>query len=278
MQNNYLTLEEIKEVELGILIKFDRFCRDNDLTYMLTYGTLLGAVRHKGFIPWDDDIDVMMPRVDYEKFINLMLTGKEIYGTELLSRRNPYYYYPFVKLSDMSTVAKMENNKTPHGLWIDIFPIDSVPDDKKKAEKFHRKFIRLRSLVISYTTDFKSGKATGKNLLKLFLKALVRLIGINNLCRYIENESIKYNDTNCHKASSVCWQRVTGGNLDLDCYLNPVEIEFENKQFFAPQNYEIYLSSLFGNYMELPPENKRITHFLKVEYKQKKNYERSNLN
>ena len=114
-----ITPEEIKKIQLDLLIQFAEFCKKNNLYYCLAYGTLLGAIRHKGFIPWDDDIDVIMPRPDYEKFCKLVAEKK--IATSLQNNST----YPFVKIIDTRTLVRERfAQKEEVGIWIDVFVLD----------------------------------------------------------------------------------------------------------------------------------------------------------
>ena len=131
-----MQLREIKDIELDILIAFNKFCQDNNLKYYLSGGTLLGAIRHKGFIPWDDDIDVCMPRPDYERlmkiFPNIYMNK---YKLKTISRKN--FICPFAKIIDINTRVDFKYlNNIDKNLWLDIFPIDGLPKSKKKQIEF----------------------------------------------------------------------------------------------------------------------------------------------
>ena len=144
-----LSLEELKKVELDILIWFADICEQEKLNYTLSYGTLLGAVRHKGFIPWDDDIDVAMPRPDYEKFIEYCNTHETHY--KLIDIHNDKgYNYLFAKVYDPNTtiVEKYANRfKANYGVYIDIFPVDGFGDDLDYALKFYNQYKFKKSIL-----------------------------------------------------------------------------------------------------------------------------------
>lgn len=261
MNTPELTLEEVKQIEFSILEKFIAYCEEHGLIYTLTYGTLLGAIRHKGFIPWDDDIDVMMPRIDYEKFVEAFKQSSPIPGCELLYRgKNSTYFFPFAKLCDDSTIAKMEDNHTEHGIWVDVFPVDHVPNDEEEARKFHRHIRFYKNLVISYTTDFSTKHGNWKLIPKFFFAGVVRLVGVNRVVDYIEKETVKYNNAKTKKVAIVSWQSNEGGNMPENEFLHPIQVDFNGIKVNSPADYDAYLSSIYGDYMQVPPENKRTTH------------------
>ena len=265
----YLTLEEIKDIELDLLIKFDEFCIKHDLTYSLAYGTLLGAIRHKDFIPWDDDVDVMMPRDDYDKLFSL-LCDKDEHITDyisVLTSKNSGYYYHFNKIFNKNTIAKMDNNVTEHGIWLDIFPIDSVPDSDIKAHFFHVKARLLRNIIISATTNFKS-KKNNKYYLKLFLKCIANCIGVQKISDYLSKYIQKYNGNECKNVSVIHGQYSTAADLDYKQYFETERKIFREHYFCVSKGWDAILKGMYGDYMEIPDVGKRATHFLKASYKQ----------
>ena len=262
-----ISKEQQKKIQLDVLKNIDEFCKENNIKYSLAFGTLLGAVRHQGYIPWDDDIDIMMPRKDYKRLLSLYKQGKKIKGIELLySTYTNEYYYPFAKLCDTNTIAKMQSSVTKHGIWIDVFPIDKVPSDTTKTVLFQKRMILLRAAIISFATDFKHRKFDIKTIPKLFLSICVKVIGGKRMTLIMEKEARKYNNSTSDRYCPVIWQAATGGILTKEELKNRIKIPFEQYEFYAIKNYDSYLKSLYGNYMVLPPENKRITHGLEVYY------------
>ncbi len=130
-------MREIKEIELKILIEFDRLCKENNLTYYLAFGTLLGAARHGGFIPWDDDIDVMMPRDDYERLLVGFNEWSQSDCYELKVYSDGYSIYPFAKMVNNRTVVTENFTRCEFkiGVWMDIFPLDNVNKDDRELFK-----------------------------------------------------------------------------------------------------------------------------------------------
>ena len=167
-----LTLEEVKQVELEILLVFDRVCRENGLKYSMCAGTLLGAVRHQGFIPWDDDIDLCMPRPDYEKLIRLSREGKLFPEyLKLACFEEGTLDSPYMKIMDTRTRIREENytQQDVKSLWIDVFPVDGLPDTWKETVRLYQKAQFLCKLSVA--TVVHAGY--GKTLLKRVLKPLV---------------------------------------------------------------------------------------------------------
>ena len=136
-----LTVDDARKVELGILKYIDSVCRSNNIPYCLDYGTLLGAIRHKGFIPWDDDIDISMKRDDYERFVELMQSNTPSQYRLLTDKTCEGYYYEYGKMVDTSTrLVETDIMEIPEmGVWVDIFPKDNI--------SLHHSFYRTVLLV-----------------------------------------------------------------------------------------------------------------------------------
>ena len=260
-----LDSNEIKQMELDLLKSFKKMCEANGLYYTLCGGTLLGAVRHKGFIPWDDDIDVLMPRPDYERLLN----GKEIDLSMLpafysiVNWKNKTHDYPFMKMVDTRThieIPYLNDAFKPKNLWIDIFPIDGNPDDVQSLEKLYKKAIFWRQLIRLKTANPKEGKSRLKKVLKPFLVAGVKALNNDRLCEKLDQIAKTYSFSEQSKIGGVLWGYGPQERIDKKQYLTPVDIIFEGEVFNAPSNYDEYLKGLYGDYMKLPPEDKRITH------------------
>ena len=261
-----LTLEEVKKIEFNILFEFADFCSQNNLKYYLGYGTLLGAARHKGFIPWDDDIDVLMPRSDYNKFIEL--TGYTPIKQNLETRlyrdcKNPNIY-PFAKVIDTNTIVyeKGKSKKNISGLWIDIFPLDGYPEDKKEAQKLFDKYIKLRNLQDLATTNpmYVNQNILKKIIKTIFIAPFVKLYGIKKICKRIDLLAQSYDFDFSDKVTDFTWCDNVNSFL-LKNELEPsVNVFFEGCEFKAPAGWEQYLERLYGDWKKLPPEEQRISH------------------
>lgn len=262
---NEAQLRDLQLCELEALEYFDSFCRNHGLTYYLCGGSLIGALRHKGFIPWDDDTDVLMPRPDYEKFI-------EIYRKENPSERfvlvddsdiNSFSGNIFAVLCDTDhTMVKdyQENMDTPHGIPLDIFPIDGLAD---------RRFARLMQYFWTMIYSLFRAQLVPKNqggLLKFGSKILLGVFRRRKtrykIWRYAERRMKRYNFEESENVAELCagfyfMKKVYPREL---IYSGVTEVEFEGRKFFAMSGYEEYLKIPFGDYRELPPEEKRVPH------------------
>ncbi len=267
-----LTLEEMHEALLEILTEFDRVCRKYGLRYSLAAGTLLGAVRHKGFIPWDDDVDVYMPRPDYEKFIELVAGGGVLPEYMSLSPdRGKGTYYCFAKILDSRYPLKCSNHIEVKYLYLDIFPVDGVPADKKERDKMYKKekvWVYLAGICQWYTIDRWWGFI--EYIFGFWLYIFVNLfIGRKRAVKKMNEYAAKYPYETSELAAFH--------NFGLSCealprqaYEDLQEMEFEGRKFFVTSAWETYLKNKFGNYMQLPPKSRRKPkHFIKIYKKEK---------
>ena len=252
------TLKKLHQVQLEILDEFKRICDKNNLTYYMVGGTFLGAVRHSGFIPWDDDIDVGMPRKDYEKFIEC--AKKELNKKYFLDcfLTNSNYYLPYAKLKkngtlfDEAIVHHLDNHK---GIFIDIFPFDNVPKNNFG--------LKLRAIIAFSITDAMAYKYKIKSVKKL-MHPIISL----GLCLFSKKSLMSFQKkivTYCHDDNSKYMCDIGAGygyrkELILREEMLPVrKMKFENKEYCVPRT-DSHLKKLYGNYLELPPKDKRKTH------------------
>jgi lipopolysaccharide cholinephosphotransferase len=255
--------EDQKRIMLQILEAVDRHCTQNNITYYMTYGTLLGAVRHKGYIPWDDDIDIVMSRRDYDIFCRTFPEGRED-TLRLVSIDNTKGYYLLsAKVCDTRTVL-VENVQNPIelGVNIDIFINDLLSDDLKNAKNLVYANMRMFRLIKASAIADREGRAWYKQLLLRFLRVLMKGISVRRVLKRIEKQSRKYE----HSASSVYCGSMTSlyyGEREITetkWWGEGVRLAFEGKQFRAPSDYHAVLKSFYGDYMKLPPPEQQVTH------------------
>ena len=253
-----LNIDEIRLIQLGVLKKVATYCEDNNLAYSLCGGTLLGAVRHKGYIPWDDDIDIMMPRLDYEKLI-------ESYNDEELTlfeiRKNKKYDKPFAKIADNKTILK-ENTKTNYeiGVNIDIFPVDGFPSDSKLIENHVRKIKSYYNLLVFRSLKTRKGRNMIKNTSLLILQPLVRLIPKIFFMKRIVELAKVYDFEISRNAGIAVWGYGTREVCPKHIFEEYIMYKFEEFEFKGIKDFDTYLTNVYGDYMKLPPEEKRVTH------------------
>jgi lipopolysaccharide cholinephosphotransferase len=260
-----LELDEIKKMQFELLIKFDEICKKYELTYYLEFGTLLGSVRHKGFIPWDDDIDVGMPREDYEK-LNVLIGNTLIENRyELINYKNPKFIYVMSKFTDHSTI--MIENIAIHnvcGVYIDVFPLDTIRSDKKSIKKMYNQLIFLHHcLNISSTHNIERTGFFKKCLLGL-LAPCCRFVGYKNWIKLINYTCKKYSDPEKGDCCAILSyfsnpKEFVKNRGSKSIFSNYIFSSFEGHNFPIPIGYDQWLKNIYGDYMKLPPIEKRIS-------------------
>lgn len=254
--------EELKSIELDILKDVHTFCEMNNLTYYLCGGTLLGAVRHRGFIPWDDDIDIFMPRLDYERFLTEYASKQY---SVLCHKNTQGYYLPFAKVIDKNTrIEETLVKSIPNcGVFVDVFPIDGFSDDfdiAKKMVKKAKRYMFMNSLSYSLPQKNDSIKHIVKNVLIKFARRNIYLKKIEKLSRRYSFENSKY--VGC--VFGFYGEREI--NL-AEVFSDRQLLQFEDSEFYAAIGTDEYLTKLYGDYMTPPPIEKQVTHHSFIAYR-----------
>ncbi len=259
-----LSLPEIRKRQIALLVWFDEFCKKESLRYSLAGGTLLGAVRHGGYIPWDDDIDVMMPRPDYDKFISLTKSynnDKICVISPIFTPKKEILPFTYIKVCDTSTllIEKQETKRIEYYIYIDVFPIDAFPNKEKQQRRFVRKYTNLNLLVqILFLAKYNIRYGTFVRKSFWYLMFLIsKIVDGRRILQYIETKLRKNN----FDSADFCGNAFCGYGIKECIHRNAFDLDtilFEGKKFSCLAGYEEYLSHLYGNYMQLPPKEKQI--------------------
>lgn len=257
-------LKKIQKAELYLLLEFDKVCRGAGLTYFLDSGTALGAVRHGGFIPWDDDIDVGMPRKDYEKF---MAIGQGMLPSNIFlqNRQTEKNYKRFAAKLRLEGTIFPESDDLPYvhnGIFIDIFPFDNIPSNKLLAKWNVRTVIEGLHAVRAYRN--KGGKESPSISRKL-ISRMVRIFPskcIDSLERRCLKKARRNENKFTDRMTCYFWRMsLSNQYLFETCQMLPVkDVMFEGHTVMIMKNPDYYLTLMYGNYMQLPPMEQRKPH------------------
>lgn len=258
-----LSIREIQLAELAILKQSVQFFEKNHLSYWLYGGTLLGAIRHQGFIPWDDDIDIIMPRPDYEKLLNIMKNTQnkigpfELHAVEL---ENSNHLCP--KIIDERINIEQEGH-VEKNLWIDIFPLDGLPDSK--PERYLRKISRYKNTFYMRALSYEH-QIYPKSIIKKEISQLRRLLNLDKTIKKLNKMAKKfsYEDAKTYVCDTV-WAVHPGNILKKEWLDTTIKMPFEDTEVNVFGGYKYYLENRYGkDYMKIPPEDKRETHHIRA--------------
>ncbi len=257
-----MSLDEAKKIQIEILRELDSFCRLNNINYSIAYGTLIGAVRHKGFIPWDDDIDVTMLRTDFEKFLRLFHSEK----FELLQPMRQKRWEFFARIVDPQTeVGFPQFLKSPFGVWLTIFPIDTRPDDDQEWRKQKRKIDFAASLARIKCAVLTRNRFM--NVIKRLSHFLASPIPLSIINKRVLKYATQYEGQKTSK--KIVW--VSYNTYEIypsELFDSYVDLTFEDLRVKAMSGFDTYLRTAYGDYMKLPPiEQQCQTHEYTAYYK-----------
>ena len=255
-----LETSEVKQTIFDILCAFADYCDKYQLRYYLSGGTLLGAIRHKDFIPWDDDIDLLMPRPDYGKLHELLKNESIRPYYKLISLEAGNSFWPFAKLIDTRTHTENTYATTDRWLWIDIFPMDGLPNDEEESNKILSQAPPMKIWFNRCNAKIGEGKGTIRSIMKIPMILALRLYTPERLGRKLDTLAKQYSFEDSDYVGGIAWSLGPKERMYKTDYLVTEDVEFHGRKFHAPACWDYYLSRIYGDYMQLPPENQRVNH------------------
>lgn len=265
-----MTLQEVQKVNLEMMKDIHAFCVKNGINYSLAYGTLIGAIRHKGFIPWDDDIDIMMPRPDFERF-SREYTSEKGYKLSSVYDNDTYVNYTRVYDQDTLVVCPAKAAKYDIGVWIDIFPVDGISDDENLSKKQFQQLRRYTGTVMQWRKLLHAIERGGiivkvKSIIRLIQLWLVQKGGFPYWHKQVINICKEYEFGTTKRCSSlVCIEANKFDRQEIfltEDFSQFVLLPFETERFMVAVGYDHILTVIFGDYLQIPPKDKQVSHII----------------
>ena len=268
-------IDQIHKKDLELAEFFKGICKKNNLTYYIIGGTLLGAIRHKGFIPWDDDMDLAMPREDYEKFLQIMMQANEKFKIVNYKIDENYKYYITRLCNDEYEVEEVTGNVT--NLFIDIFPIDGMPNSKALRKIHCLRILYHRAKLSFYYSDTIDKKRKRKMYEKILIKlatsiSFKKIINPTKKKNKIDKLLKKYSFYKQNYSGTIMGAYREREIVPTKLFGKPTLYKFENLELYGPEKYDEYLTHMYGEYMKLPKEEDRKIHCKELR-KRSQNYE-----
>lgn len=256
-----LTNSEHKKIMIEMLAYINDICQKNNINYTLIGGSLIGAIRHKGIIPWDDDIDIGLMHDDYVKLLAILKKEKnnqyKVFDDEIED-----YYYPYAKLVSQTTILEEKNLRKlkDYGIFIDIFEYNFTPDDEAARKKHYRKIKLRQKLIGGYFNIRKDG-----GIIRKIRNQFCNLLGIKLILKIFNKELHKYNNIKTGYLISN-WPQYSMEKevMKTEYFEEFMFVKFEGMDVMITKKYDKMLTQVFGDYMTLPPEDKRVAHNIKI--------------
>lgn len=268
MEAELTMIQKVQKVNLAILIEVDRICRKHKIKYLLDAGTLIGAIRHKGFVPWDDDVDIAFMRADYEKFIKVapgeldkdiqLLLSKDIGGGKVFYDFTPKLIYKKSRKTEENEETRFYGNELNH-ICVDLFIIDDISENKWKRnmQVLIMKMVYGLAMGHRWKLDYSKYKGLAKVQVRV-LATIGKCIPMEKIYRLEAKMAVRQNNKN----SRLCYYSnydpgYTHMLFEKAGSEHVINVEFEGYSLMAPKGYDKVLKTVYGEYMTLPPEDKR---------------------
>lgn len=268
---DYLDTEHIQSRLLSMMATLDLVLTENGIPYSLDGGSLLGAVRHKGFIPWDDDIDIMIPRPQFDELCRHPEWAPEGYSFSFPDRNG--YLFPYAKFCNLAWRAQepLYEGVFDECLWIDIFPADGLPQDAAALAELMKAQDRLAQGAAASFVNIDQAVAMSDSKVKGLAKRLLypmyrKTVSAEDNYRKITENACSTAFESAERAGDLVWYpyKPNKPGFPVEDFSNLIELDFEGHKFKACPHWDEYLTGLYGDYMTLPPEDQRVTHGMKV--------------
>lgn len=256
-----ISLQEMKQIQKDILKDVHEFCEKNGLHYTLAFGSLLGAVRHKGYIPWDDDIDIALLRPDYEKFVATYTSDNGKYRLYEF-HKDAEFNYPFAKIADTRTILKENISMKNIGINIDVFPFDYMFDTREECTSFIRTLDRLKKLFRVKLVKPGKKNVWWKRILIRLSKIVCLPVSMRGIVeKQFEKTSVLTNQ-NAKYVAFALDPRMEGAYRSVyprEMFDKFLKVPFDEEEFMITAEYDKWLTQMYGDYMTPPPEGYRMS-------------------
>ncbi len=276
-RKNPITIDQVKQLSVEILREFVDFCGKNELRFFLAGGTLMGALRHQGFVPWDDDIDVTMPRKDYDQFLELVSDGKlGDYEVRTIETHPENHCRPFCRIVNTGYMCELVIDQMFSPPWIDILPWDGLPEDEDERKKHWDKVSKYKKNSRRARQDVRQATLPKNKCLKRYIKVLAkyvlyapyRFIGPVYYAKKIIQLARKYDFETCDTVATFVAGYGRKETMPKKWFIDEAVGDryawFEGIKCPIPAHYHLVLKHMYGNYMKLPAVKKRIIHMKKA--------------
>ena len=263
-------LSEMQKYELEILKNFDEICKTYGLYYSLAGGSMLGAVRHNGFIPWDDDIDICLPRPDYEKLLKISKNFPKSDRYQLVGFEKGNFIYPFLKYCDTRVEIDAVDSRAAAARYlnIDILPVDGLPEGDEEIKKFYKTATLKRKKLQLCVSKISEEKRPLYKIVKILTKPYFALVGYKHFAKQLLKFSKRYKYEESNKVGIVNWGLYGYHEaMDKKAFEKTEVLQFETMKISCMSCWKEYLTNLYGNYMKLPPVDQQRTHEIALKIK-----------